>query len=244
MQKIIDRLTHTVQIPKKAKCIVSVSGGADSMMLLSLLMQTDYQIEVVHFNHMKREQSKIEADLVKTFCEKNNIPFHYYLIKVSEGNFHHQAHHLRSHYLKEAAKVAKASYIFTAHHLDDLFENVLMKLTRGSNLLGYAGMQLFHTSKSLTYVKPLLYTSKQEILDFVKTNQIPYLDDQSNEENNYLRNRYRHAIVPIMKQENSNLLNQIAQYNTQVTKAFKYIRKTTLEHLNDKLESRICLTQY
>ncbi len=236
MQQIIDRLTHEVKIPAKAKCIVSVSGGADSMMLLFLLMQTDFQIEVVHFNHMKREQSKIEADLVKSYCEKNHIPFHYYLIKVTEGNFHHQAHHLRSHYLKEAAKVAKANYILTAHHLDDLFENVLMKLTRGSNLLGYAGMQLFHTSKSICYVKPLLYTSKQDILEFVKTNQIPYLDDQSNEGNSYLRNRYRHAIVPIMKQENSNLLNQVGQYNMQVTKAFKYIRKTTLEILNDKLE--------
>lgn len=236
MQHIIDRLSDDVKIQKKAKCIVSVSGGADSMMLLFLLMQTDYQIEVVHFNHLKREQSNDEADLVKTYCEQNSIPFHYYFIKVDEGNFHHQAHKLRLHYLKEAAKVSKSTYIFTAHHLDDLFENVLMKITRGSNLLGYAGMQLAHKEKSITYVKPLLYTTKKEILDFVKEHQIPFLDDQSNEENNYLRNRYRHAVVPIMKQENSNLLNQIGQYNMQVTKAFKFIRKTTLSLLTNKKE--------
>jgi tRNA(Ile)-lysidine synthase len=236
LQQIISRLHQEVKIPAKAKCIVSVSGGADSMMLLFLLMQTDYHIEVVHFNHMKREQSTIEADLVKTYCEEHNIPFHYYLIKVDEGNFHHKAHQLRIHYLKEAAKVSKSNYIFTAHHLDDLLENVLMKITRGSNLLGYAGMQLTHKEKSINYVKPLLYTTKKEILDFVKEHNIPFLDDQSNEENNYLRNRYRHAIVPIMKQENSNLLNQIAQYNMQVTKAFKFIRKTTLSLLTNKKE--------
>lgn len=236
MQQIINRLNEEVKIPKKAKCIVSVSGGADSMMLLFLLMQTDYQIEVVHFNHLKREQSIDEADLVKTYCEQNNIPFHYYFIKVDEGNFHHKAHQLRNYYLKEAAKVSKSNYIFTAHHLDDLFENVLMKITRGSNLLGYAGMQLAHKEKSIHYVKPLLYTAKQEILDFVKVNQIPFLDDESNEENTYLRNRYRHAVVPIMKQENSNLLNQIGQYNMQVTKAFKFIRKTTLSLLSNKKE--------
>ncbi len=236
MQQIISRLNEEVKIPAKAKCIISVSGGADSMMLLFLLMQTDYQIEVVHFNHMKREQSNTEADLVKSYCEEHNIPFHYYFIKVDEGNFHHKAHHLRNHYLKEAAKVSKSTYIFTAHHLDDLLENVLMKITRGSNLLGYAGMQLAHKEKSINYVKPLLYTSKKEILDFVKEHNIPFLDDQSNEENTYLRNRYRHAVVPIMKQENSNLLNQIAQYNMQITKAFKYIRKTTLSLLTHKKE--------
>lgn len=239
MTDIIDLLQSELKIQKKSKLIISVSGGADSMMLLSILKDSPYMIEVVHFNHMKRQQSKIEADLVRSYCETHDIPFHYYLVEVDEGNFHHQAHMLRLHYLKDVAKVAKARYILTAHHLDDLLENILIKLTRGSNLLGYAGMQLSHTKKGITYVKPLLYISKNEILDYVLKHNIPYLNDESNEENYYLRNRYRHAIIPIMKQENLNLLSQAKNYHHQVTKAFQFIRNTTLGLLDKKDEIEV-----
>lgn len=232
MDHIIKMLQNEIKIPLKEKLIVSVSGGADSMFLLSILKDSGYKLEVVHFNHMLRDQSKIEADLVRTYCEQHHISFHYYLIEVGEGNFHHQAHHLRLHYLKDTAKITKAKYILTAHHLDDLLENILIKLTRGSNLLGYAGMQLNHTIKGLTFVKPLLYTSKEEILTYIKENNIPYLNDESNDLDFYMRNRYRHTIVPIMKQENPKLLDQAAQYHKQISLAFKFIRKTTIQTLN------------
>lgn len=232
MDHIIKMLQNEIKIPLKEKLIVSVSGGADSMFLLSILKDSGYKLEVVHFNHMLRDQSKIEADLVRTYCEQHHISFHYYLIEIGEGNFHHQAHHLRLHYLKDTAKITKAKYILTAHHLDDLLENILIKLTRGSNLLGYAGMQLNHTIKGLTFVKPLLYTSKEEILTYIKENNIPYLNDESNDLDFYMRNRYRHTIVPIMKQENPKLLNQAAQYHKQISLAFKFIRKTTIQTLN------------
>ncbi len=231
MNHIISLLQNKLKIPLKAKLVVSVSGGADSMMLLSLLKDSPYKIEVVHFNHMKRNQSKIEADLVRAYCEQHSIPFHYYVIEVAEGNFHHQAHHLRLFYLNETAKITKSKYILTAHHLDDLLENILIKLTRGSNLLGYAGMQLKHTKRNITYVKPLLHTSKDEIMQFIQKHNIPYLNDESNDQDYYLRNRYRHTIVPIMKQENPNMLKQVSQYSKQVSHAFHFIRKTTISLL-------------
>lgn len=239
MIDVINLLQNELKIPKQSKLIISVSGGADSMLLLSILKNSTFKIEVVHFNHMKRQQSKIEADLVRSYCQTNDIPFHYYLIEVDEGNFHHQAHKMRLHYLKDVAKVTKAKYILTAHHLDDLLENILIKLTRGSNLLGYAGMQLSYTKKEITYVKPLLYTSKKEIIDYVSKHDIPYLNDESNEENYYLRNRYRHSVIPIMKQENFNLLSQAKTYHQQLTKAFQFIRQTTINTLNQKDEINV-----
>lgn len=242
MDHIVKMLQNEIKIPQKEKLIVSVSGGADSMLLLSILKDSPYKLEVVHFNHMLRDQSKIEADLVRTYCEQHNISFHYYLIEVGEGNFHHQAHNLRLHYLKDTAKITKSKYILTAHHLDDLLENILIKLTRGSNLLGYAGMQLKHTIKGLTYVKPLLYTSKEEILSYNKEHNIPFLNDDSNDLDFYLRNRYRHTIVPIMKQENPNLLHQASQYHKQISLAFKFIRKNTIDAL--KGESVIDINLY
>ncbi len=235
MNRIIPLIKNELKIEPKSTLILSVSGGGDSMVLLSILTNGPYNIVVVHFNHLKRDESVIEKDLVRNYCQTHEIPFHYYTISVNSGNFHHQAHKMRIYYLSEVANLYKTSYILTAHHLDDLFENILIKLTRGSNLLGYAGMQLMHSDGKYTYVKPLLYTSKEDIISFATKNNISYLDDSSNEENYYLRNRYRHAIVPIMKQENENLLDQIKQYNQQVTHAFNFIRKTTKSLFKDDM---------
>ncbi|MCF7930549.1 MAG: tRNA lysidine(34) synthetase TilS [Acholeplasmataceae bacterium] len=235
MNRIITLLKNELKIPLKSTLILSVSGGVDSMVMLSILRESPYQLVVVHFNHLKRDASVIEKDLVESYCQKYEIPFHYYTISIKSGNFHHKAHQMRMHYLNEAATLNKTPYILTAHHLDDLFENVLIKLTRGSNLLGYAGMQMMHTEDSFVYIKPLLYTSKEEIIEYAETNKVPFLVDESNEENNYLRNRYRHAIVPIMKQENEQLLDQIKHYHNQITHAFYFIRKTTKTLVNDDL---------
>ncbi|MDX9691036.1 MAG: tRNA lysidine(34) synthetase TilS [Acholeplasmataceae bacterium] len=232
-------LKNNLHIPNKFPLIVSVSGGVDSMTLISLLLETTYKPIVVHFNHLKRDESIIEKDLVESFCKEKNIVFYYYTIDVAEGNFHHQAHTMRKHYLTEVAKLHKTPYILTAHHLDDLFENVLIKLTRGSNLLGYAGMQPYHESHGFIYVKPLLYVPKKVINDYAIKFNVPYLDDSSNEDNYYLRNRYRHAIVPIMKQENEDLLEQIKQYHLQVSHAFKFIRETTKKHVNQHFEINV-----
>ena len=229
-------LKITLRIPIKHPLVVSVSGGVDSMVLLTLLCETNYKLIVVHFNHLKREESIIEKDLVESFCKDKNLPFYYYTIDVNEGNFHHQAHQLRNHYLKEVAKLHETPYILTAHHMDDLFENILIKLTRGSNLLGYAGMQQIHTKGHYTYVKPLLYVDKASIYEYALKFKVPYLDDSSNEGNYYLRNRYRHALVPIMKQENESLLEQIKQYHLQLSHAFHFIRETTKNILKEKTE--------
>ncbi len=234
MKQIIDLLNQSIKNVKKQKLILSVSGGVDSMVMLDILYKHDYQIEVVHFNHQKREQSNDEVVMVQSYCEKRSIPFHYFLIDVDDtGNFHHQAHTLRKHYLVDVAKEVKSNYVLTAHHLDDLLESILIKLTRGSNLLGYAGMQPIYEKDHIFYVKPLLYTTKQDLLDYASIQKVPYMSDQSNDENYYLRNRYRHAVSPIMKQENPNLLEQVKQYHYQVTDAFKFIRKLSIQNIQE-----------
>ena len=232
MKHLIPLLKNELKIPTDEHLVLSVSGGVDSMVLLSILKDGPYPLAVVHFNHLKRDQSLIEKDLVETYCKTHDIPFHYYKIKVKDGNFHHQAHLLRTHYLNEVARIYKTPYILTAHHLDDLFESILIKITRGSNLLGYAGMQVFHDDGHHIYIKPLLYASKEDIIEYAKKFNVPYLEDESNQTDLYLRNRYRHAVVPIMKQENDNLLEQIKQYHLQLSQAFAFIRKQTIKHLN------------
>lgn len=234
MEKSVKPILAACGITKKNLLILSVSGGVDSMSMLDFFTRQNYTIEVVHFNHQKREQSAEEATLVSHYCQTYDIPYHYYTIDVDQGNFHHQAHVLRQQYLHDVAKVAHASFILTAHHLDDLLESILIKLTRGSNLLGHAGMQPIHKDKHITYVKPLLYVSKADLVAYAKKNDVPFLEDESNQTDEYLRNRYRHAITPIMKQENTDLLMQVKQFHMQLSKAFRFIRKTTMSFLDGK----------
>ncbi len=234
MEEIIDLLNQSLKHINQKKMVLSVSGGVDSMVLLDILYHQHYQIEVVHFNHQKREQSNQEVVMVQTYCEKRGIPFHYFLLEFDDtGNFQSQAHQLRQHYLLDVAKEIKSKYILTAHHLDDLLESILIKITRGSNLLGYAGMQPIYEKAGMHYVKPLLYAKKQDLINYATKHKIPFMHDASNDENNYLRNRYRHAVSPIMKQENPQLLEQIKQYNYQVSEAFNFIRKTSIKTIID-----------
>ena len=234
MKQIIDLLNqHNKQIKNKP-ILLSVSGGVDSMVLLHLLIKNDFDVHVLHFNHQKREKSHEEAKLVQSYCEEHHVSFHYILLDFnSSGNFHDQAHKLRKYHLLQTAKEIKSKHIVTAHHADDLLESILIKMTRGSNLLGYAGMQYSYQKNGITYLKPLLYTSKKEIIQYATKHKVPYMEDESNDGNSYLRNRYRHAITPIMKQENPQLLEQIKQYHMQITHAFKYIRKQAISYISN-----------
>jgi bifunctional protein TilS/HprT len=228
MKRILSFLKLDLKIKSSDTLVVSVSGGNDSMALLDMLRRLPYTLAVVHFNHQKRIESENDAKLVESYCKTHDLNYHYYALDIGGGNFHHIAHQLRTHYLKEVASIHHTPYILTAHHLDDLLENILIKLTRGSNLLGYAGMQQVHEKDGYVFVKPLLYVQKQELIAYVKTHQVPFLEDQSNEENVYLRNRYRHAIIPLMHQENDMLLETVKQYHIQLTNAFRYIRKQSI----------------
>ncbi len=233
MKRILTFLKLDLKLKSTDTLVVSVSGGNDSMALLDMLRRLPYQLAVVHFNHQKRSESEEDAKLVESYCKAHDLNYHYYALDIGSGNFHHIAHQLRTHYLKEVANIHHTTYIMTAHHLDDLLENILIKLTRGSNLLGYAGMQQVHEKDGYVFVKPLLYIPKHELTEYVIAHKVPFLEDQSNEENVYLRNRYRHAIIPLMHQENDMLLETVKQFHIQLTNAFKYIRNQSMAFTTD-----------
>lgn len=234
MKSVIPLLKKHISLTKKTQLVVSVSGGIDSMALAHLLLKSSAHIIIVHFNHMQRQASYEEAKMVEAFANEHGLDYHYYTLELTSENFQHQAHTLRRHYLKEVARIHQTPYILTAHHLDDLFESILMKFTKGSNLLGYAGMQYIHEKEGYVFIKPLLYVEKQQIIDYVKQENVPYMNDASNDHDVYLRNRYRHTITPIMKQENPNILEAAKAYHYQLTQAFEYIRKQTLKYLKNK----------
>ncbi len=223
--------------------VVSVSTGVDSMVLLDMVRSFSHPLVVVHFNHQKREASWIEADYLKSYCEKHGLIFEYVLLNIDEGNFHDSAHKQRRLHLERVALRHQTPYILTAHHANDLAETVLMKLSRGSNLLGYSGLQAVSKQGDFIYIKPLLSISKTALYDYAINHQIRFFEDVSNQADLYTRNRYRKNIVPELIEENPQFLDKVLQYSNHLYEAFSYIRKQSKNYLNDN-QNRIQLSTF
>lgn len=232
MLKAINFLASN-DISNKQTIILSVSGGLDSMALLHLLKSYNYKVVVVHFNHQTRENNLKESLLVKELSDDYNYPFHLFDLDIKGGNFQATARELRYEHLRNIAKKYKTKYIATAHHLDDLAETVLMKITRGSNLYGYAGIHGIYEEKGFVYLKPLLSYSKKELKEYVLNNDVKYLEDESNYLDYYMRNRIRNTVIPILKQENANFLNKIYDYHSILKNSFDFIRKYANNYIVD-----------
>lgn len=229
------KLLKDFNLQPNKKIIAAISGGIDSMALLAFFLEEKIRPIVVHFNHNTRDTNKLDESLVKTFCKNYNLTLHVVNINITKGNFQSQAREQRYYHLEKIAKKYHTNYIATAHHLDDLAETVLIKLTRGSNLYGYSGIHPIFTKNNYTYIKPLLHTSKESIVKYQQFNEIPYNDDESNFTDSYLRNRYRHAVLPIMKQENKQFLNKVLTYHKQLSSSYNYINKEASKYIVNDL---------
>lgn len=209
-------------IPKNSKIVVAVSGGPDSMCLLSLLCSLkkdkNYEIICAHVNHKIRIESDEEAIMVEKYCQDNNIIFELYEInEFINGKFsEEQARKKRYDFFRKILKKYNSKYLLTAHHGDDLIETILMRLTRGSTLSGYAGIRLI--SKNLEYqiLRPLLYVDKNAILAYLEANNIPYAIDKSNASLKYTRNRYRHNILKELKKEEPNVHRKYLKFSNEL----------------------------
>ena len=127
--------------------VAAISGGPDSMLLLDILInlkeELGLKIVVAHVHHNLRQESDYEAIEVEKYCKDNNLIFE--MKKIEEypnGKFSEEvARKIRYDFFDEVVSKYKADTLFTAHHGDDLIETVLMRLTRGSSLKGYAGFE-------------------------------------------------------------------------------------------------------
>ena len=193
-------------ITDNSKVIIACSGGPDSMCLLNLLIRLknnkNLELIVAHVNHKLRSVSDNEAKMVEYYAKKNKVTFElqeldYQNTKFSEDD----AHRKRYKFFKSLIKKYKANYLVTAHHGDDLIETILMRIARGSNLNGYIGIKRITQNEDYVTLRPLLSTTKDEIIKYNENEFIPYVIDESNDSLKYTRNRYRKNVLPFLKNE-------------------------------------------
>ena len=193
-------------ISDNSKVIIACSGGPDSMCLLNLLIKLkinkNLELIIAHVNHKLRTVSDEEAKMVEDYAIQNNVIFElkeldYQNTKFSEDD----AHRKRYEFFKSLIKKYQAQYLLTAHHGDDLIETILMRIARGSNLNGYIGIKRITQNEDYITLRPLLSTTKEEIIKYNESENIPYVIDESNDSLKYTRNRYRKNVLPFLKNE-------------------------------------------
>ena len=190
------------------KVVCAVSGGADSMALLwaMYIMRDKLQIQLsaAHFNHRLRgEESDRDEAFVRDFCAGYHIPFIAGSGQVVTG----------AKGLEAAARDARYAFlrnlpgkIATAHTADDNAETLLMHLVRGTGLRGLGGISPVNGQ----LIRPMLVVTRREVLAFLEEYSIPHIEDSSNAGDDFLRNRLRHHVMPLLKKENPSLSQNLS----------------------------------
>lgn len=184
--------------------VVGVSGGCDSVALLHLLHGTGVRsLTVVHCDHQRRdEESDVDRVFVDALCQKLNVPCHiYYWENADSTQYFSQdtARQWRYQRLVSVAQNVSNPILLTAHHKDDSYETLLLKLIRGTHISNLQGMQvLSRTVEGLPIARPLLHFDKEQLIEFLKENYLTWREDSSNQSDKYLRNRVRNELLPLL----------------------------------------------
>ena len=221
--------------------IIGVSAGPDSMALLHMILtNTNKKIVCAHINHNKRKSSIEEEKYLKNYCQNNNIIFECHRItSYTENNFENEARKKRYEFYEKILNKYNSHILLLAHHGDDLIETVLMKIVRGSNLEGYAGIKTYSYQKNYTIIRPLLSLTKQDIIKYNQENNIKYYIDESNNDINYTRNRYRKEILPLLKKEDNAVHLKFLKYSNTLQEYYNYIEKIVIKKIKNKYKNNI-----
>lgn len=220
-QKVSKYIHRHYLLKHDGRYIVALSGGADSVALLCILDALGMNISAAHCNfHLRGEESNRDEQFCVDLCQKMGIPLSRIHFDTQEYAQLHKvsiemaARDLRYRYFAQLAKDLEADGICVAHHRDDNVETLLLNLLRGSGIDGLAGI----APQNGNILRPLLCISRQDILQYLKEKGQDYVTDSTNLEDDALRNKIRHHVIPLLQ-----TLNPAASDN--IALSAKYVRQ-------------------
>ena len=222
------------------KILVALSGGADSVALLRVLLSLGYTCECAHCNfHLRGLESDRDEAFVRQLCEKQGIPLHVTHFDTSAyAKEHHisiemAARELRYEWFEHIRKEIGASAIAVAHHRDDSVETFLLNLMRGAGINGLKGIPV----KNGLIVRPLLSVSREDILDYLQAIHQDFVTDSTNLEDEYIRNKIRLNILPVMKEVNPSIMETIQETTFRFSEISNIYRQDRTEAITRKVIS-------
>ena len=193
----------------KGTYVVAVSGGIDSVVLLDILSkQKDLKLVISHFDHGMRATSHNDAEFVKNLAQKYSLPFELGWAKLGDVG-EAEAREARYAFLRNVKKKYNAKAIVVAHHSDDIIETIIINMLRGT---GWKGLSSLRSSGDI--LRPLLDVSKADVREYAKKHEIQWVEDETNIDEKYLRNRVRHNILSKMSEEKKQQFLDL--YNSQL----------------------------
>lgn len=227
-KKVFDNMKSLV---KPGEIIgVACSGGRDSMSLLHYLYQVkeDLDIEVVciNINHSIRETSDRDSRFVADFCQEHRIRCYkfvidaYNLARTRHLTLEQAAREGRYEMFKALIKKGLVDKIALAHHISDQAETILMHILRGAGLQGASGMNMIHEG---IYIRPMLNLSREAINEYIKENDLNYVEDETNQDSTFARNFLRNEILPKLEEKFPNCQENIANFGSICRKDDEYI---------------------
>ena len=221
----IDDFFKVNHLPLAAKTlVVAVSGGPDSLALLDLLYQIKeqyrFRLLAAHLDHQLRLDSFKEEKVISAYCQNKSIelinekwPKSLQPIVGVEA----AARKYRYDFLVKIMRNYQGDYLLTAHHMDDLLENILLKFIRSGNPSEMNSLKAISKMQGMTLLRPLLNIQKADLLKYDKRNHIPYVIDQTNNEDDTLRNKLRHHVIPLLKKENKQIGQNALRFSKEVS---------------------------
>ena len=227
----------------KSKILLAISGGIDSVCLANIFIRLEYDIELAHCNFKLRE---VESDQDETFvsylANKYKIPFHSISFETNNYALSNKlsiqmaARDLRYKWLEKVRQEISADYIAIAHNQNDNIETFFINIINGTGLKGLRAIQ----NKNNFIVRPLMFASRDQIEEYVKSESLNFREDSSNISKKYLRNKVRHDLIPLLKELNPSIENIITDEIEIIKNTYSIFK----EQVDRVVEEISCQTDY
>lgn len=253
MQNVKNFILQNNLIKPGERIGVGVSGGSDSMALVHFLhsISEEFDIEVIAIcvDHGIREESRAEADFVVDRCREMGVRAYKFridaprLAKEKNISLETAAREGRYGVFNTLFKRDVVDKIALAHHLNDQAETILMHIFRGSGVSGARGMEPIRDKR---FIRPLLSTSKKEILSYIDYNNLDYVEDSSNADNTFARNYLRNVIMPQIEKKWPGAVGAIVNFGKAVKEDDDYINSQIFDDaiIYEEKEAKIPLSYF
>ncbi len=233
LKKFLQFINDNQLFDKEDKILIGFSGGKDSVFLTHLMLSLDFNISLAHLNHSLRGDESIrDMEFCKKFAEKYGLKIFIKTVDVKNAalkkkiSIEEAGRYERYKFFESLCDKYKFTKYATAHHLDDQVETFFINFFRKKSLFSLKGINI----KTKRCIRPILCFTKNEIVQYLKENNLEFIEDSSNQDIKFLRNKIRLELIPFIENNFKIKLNNVIKfYSTQ----FKDLETIIFDKINE-----------